>query len=203
MTDKKIGRLIRVLALASMVIAALALAACGDDEDASEQATGNQADAMFVNAMIPHHQGAIDMAMIAKEKSKRDEVLELSDAIITTQQAEIETLEELKGELPETSMSMMDNNAMSEMRQDTADLEKADNFDSAFIAAMIPHHQSAIKMAEMVIDRGSNPEVAKLAQAIIAAQTDEIEMMEKWSVDWYGEEVPTSSMGSMPHGGGH
>lgn len=190
----------RVITLIALVVLAITLSACGGDEDSNQPVAGNQADAMFVNAMIPHHQGAIDMAKIAKAKSKRDEVLNLAEAIVTTQQAEIETLEQMKSDLPDTMSSMMDDNAMSQMRQDTADLEKADDFDSAFIAAMIPHHQSAIEMAEMVTNSGASPEVAKLAQAIIAAQTDEIEMMEKWSVDWYGTTPETGSTGSMPHG---
>lgn len=54
--------------------------------------------------------------------------------------------------------------------------------DAMFANAMIPHHQSAIEMAEMVTSSGASPAVTKLAQAIIAAQTDEIEMMEKWRV---------------------
>lgn len=189
----------RAITLAALLALAITLSACGDD-DSNQPIVGNQADAMFVNAMIPHHQGAIDMAKIAKVQSKREEVLNLAEAIITTQQAEIETLEQMKSDLPDTMSSMMDDNAMSQMHQDTADLEKADDFDSAFIAAMIPHHQSAIEMAEMVTNSGASPEVAKLAQAIIAAQTDEIEMMEKWSVDWYGSTPETGSADSMPHG---
>lgn len=198
MFNPKNSHVKRVITVAAVAIVAIVLSACGGGDDTDQQATGNQADAMFVNAMIPHHQGAIDMAKIAKSKSNRDEVLSLADAIITTQAAEIKTLEELQSTLPKTNESMMDSSMMQQMDSDVASLEDAEDFDKAFIAAMIPHHQSAVKMAEMVTENGTNPEVAKLAQAVITAQTDEIEMMQKWNEDWYGEMATTEKTGSMP-----
>lgn len=54
------------------------------------------------------------------------------------------------------------------------------NADRDFVAAMIPHHQGAIDMARLVLGFGSDPEVRKLAEAIIAAQAVEIAMMQAW-----------------------
>jgi len=47
------------------------------------------ADADFVRGMIPHHQGAIDMAVILKEKGKDPELQKLADDIIAAQEKEI------------------------------------------------------------------------------------------------------------------
>ncbi|MBD3882408.1 DUF305 domain-containing protein [Phormidium tenue FACHB-886] len=51
-------------------------------------------DLRFINAMIPHHQGALDMAKQAQEKSDRPEIKQLAQEIITSQQQEIEQMEQ-------------------------------------------------------------------------------------------------------------
>lgn len=45
---------------------------------------------------------------------------------------------------------------------------------------MIPHHQGAIDMAEIVLKYGKDPETKKLAEEIIKAQTAEITFMKEW-----------------------
>jgi uncharacterized protein (DUF305 family) len=54
------------------------------------------------------------------------------------------------------------------------------NADKDFLAGMIPHHQGAIDMAEVVLKHGSDPKVRKLAQDIITAQKKEIADMQEW-----------------------
>jgi len=52
--------------------------------------------------------------------------------------------------------------------------------DRDFLAGMIPHHQGAVDMAEVVLKYGKDPKVKKLAQDIIVAQKQEIAMMQAW-----------------------
>ena len=52
--------------------------------------------------------------------------------------------------------------------------------DVAFVKGMIPHHQGAIDMAEVELRYGKDPELRALAEKIIAAQKEEIQLMNKW-----------------------
>lgn len=61
-----------------------------------------------------------------------------------------------------------------------------------FIFEMIPHHQEAVDTSKLVFN-SSNERLRVLAQAIIATQEAEIELMSSWIVDWYDNSsyVPT------------
>lgn len=52
--------------------------------------------------------------------------------------------------------------------------------DRDFVAQMIPHHQGAVRMAEIELKYGKDAELRKLAQGIIRAQQTEIAFMKKW-----------------------
>lgn len=62
---------------------------------------------------------------------------------------------------------------------------KRDNeFDKAFIDAMLAHHEGAIEMAHEALKYGKHDEVKKLASDIITAQENEINMMKFWKEQW-------------------
>lgn len=63
--------------------------------------------------------------------------------------------------------------------------KKGDDFDKAFLAEMIVHHQGAVQMAQKVLEVSKKPELVKLANDIISAQNNEINMMQAWQKAWF------------------
>jgi uncharacterized protein (DUF305 family) len=85
--------------------------------------------------------------------------------------------------------NMMDNNGgMHDMMNGMmAGLEgkTGDAFDEAFLSEMIVHHEGAVVMAKAVLEKSKRPELTKLANDIISAQTGEIQMMQGWKTMWF------------------
>ncbi len=180
-------------ALAPLLLLLVGMAACGGDDEAGSGAAGNGTDRAFVAEMVPHHESAVEMAKVARSRGQHPEVKKLADAIITAQNAEIKTMNGLAAQLDEGGVEKGDLGMAAHemgMSGDTAMLEEAKPFDREFIDMMIPHHQGAIRMARVELEKGENAEAKKLARAIVDAQTTEIDEMNTWRVDWYGELSP-------------
>ncbi len=67
----------------------------------------------------------------------------------------------------------------AEMHRDMA-AATGETIDEVYIAKMIAHHQGAVAMAEVALRDSRDPEVRRMAQAVIAAQTREIAGMRAW-----------------------
>ena len=150
---------------------------------------GKYSDRRFIDAMVPHHQGAIAMAEVALKNAEHEEIVQLSRNIISSQQAEIEELKSIKQEEFGTSnvpmeMSQEQMRGMG-MMMNPQQLANQKPFDEAFLDAMIPHHQSAIEMAQVALEKSDNPKIKELAENIISAQQREIEQLREWRMEWY------------------
>jgi uncharacterized protein (DUF305 family) len=155
-------------------------------------------DLRFIDAMTPHHQGGVEMAQAAKQKSKRPEIQKLANNIIKAQDQEIAQMKQWRqawyakaskepvayDAKTQRSMPMSQQqraNMMMNMPLGAADAQ----FDLRFLNAMIPHHEGAIVMAKDALSKSKRPEIQALAKSIIASQQAEIDQMKQWRKDWY------------------
>ncbi len=72
--------------------------------------------------------------------------------------------------------------------------------DAHFIEQMIPHHEDAITMSNLALEKAKRPEIKQLAQSIISSQSAEIEQMKDWYRDWFGRDVASGNEVMMHHG---
>ncbi|SBS71797.1 DUF305 domain-containing protein [uncultured Microbacterium sp.] len=88
---------------------------------------------------------------------------------------------------------------MTQTSEPGADFSAADQM---FLVMMIPHHEQAIEMADILLAKSGIPaEVTELAQKIKDAQGPEIETMRSWLEEW-NVDYDKDSMGGMGHGDG-
>lgn len=163
---------------------------------------GRNVDKHFIEQMIPHHESAIAMAKLAKEKSKHDEVKTLAGNIISSQTAEIKTMKQwykdwYGTDVPAVSTNNTWGGHMMSSQASTDTLNSATDFDKAFLEEMIPHHQMAVMMASMLDTATGRAEMKKLSSDIISAQTKEINDMRSWQQQWGYESSSNSSGGMM------
>jgi uncharacterized protein (DUF305 family) len=197
------------LALAAMLgtlaIALIAAGCGGDDEEETGGSAAAEVDGAFIVEMVAHHEAAIEMAEVARNRGEHPEIRELADAIVTSQSDEIKEMKAIYdrlfgipfGQTSHGGLGMADHETGMDMGAE--DLAGARPFDRAFIDAMIPHHEGAVQMARVALESGEDPEVAALAQNIIDAQSREIEEMNAWREDWYGAPSPAGGVDADGH----
>jgi uncharacterized protein (DUF305 family) len=157
-------------------------------------------DLRFIDAMILHHQGALEMAKNALQKSKHPEIKKLANDIIKAQNQEIAQMKRWRtvwypkaGDKPIAYDAQQNRTVDMSSKQMQAmmmnmDLGNADSeFDLRFINAMIPHHEGAVAMAKDALQKSQRPEIKNLAQEIIKAQNIEINQMKQWRKTWYNK----------------
>ena len=147
----------------------------------------------FASMMIPHHQSAVDMAEMYLAKGKDEKIKTMAQNIINSQKKEIEDLKTMitnhkSGEVKKEHSNgghgadghneLMD--AMNKMMADMKAMKMSGDADKDFVTMMIPHHQSAVDMAENEISHGKNVEMKKFSQKVINDQSKEIKEFENW-----------------------
>jgi uncharacterized protein (DUF305 family) len=193
------------LALTAVALAAAALlfGACGSHDMGSmdmgsmdmgsmdtgnsipESADFNDADVMFAQMMIPHHQQAIAMSDIALDPNSQASaaIIALATQIKGAQDPEISQMKNLltdwgkSMEMGSMAHSSMMSGMLSLEEMDTLGQLKGAEFDKAWAKGMIAHHEGAIAMANEVLANGKNSEILALANAVVSGQSAEIKTL--------------------------
>src|SRR5258705_1595111 len=145
----------------------------------------NDADVMFAQHMIPHHEQAIEMSDTLLAKQGIDpRVTELANQIKAAQGPEIQQMHGWLTQWGTPSMPPMSGHDMPGMsgimsEQDMTALKDAQGVDAGklFLTQMITHHKGAITMAQSEIKDGQYPPAVEMARAIVTSQQQEIDTM--------------------------
>lgn len=201
---------------AFLVFAIITFSACGGSSETSQNTAGNSnadhsqmdhakmdhsqiqsspaaADApydlQFIDTMIAHHQGAVDMAKLADALGGDPVLKKFAKAIIDAQEREITQMKRWRKEWFKDAKPAI-NVDLPGMREGMAGMDmkklgelKGADLDREFLRQMITHHEGAIKMSGDILSRekskNSKPELKKLAETISKHQKAEIEYMKK------------------------
>ena len=170
-------------------------------------------DQQFIDMVVPHHEGAVEMALIAQARAEHQEIKDMADDIIRSQSAEVGQMRAWRlawygsdQTPPMSQMPLLHNmrgmgviTMTMAMAQEVEMLGAApEPFDRAFIDAMIPHHESAIDAARPALQPATRPAIRTLATTIIADQQREIDQMTSWRQSWYGTSTPPETPRDMP-----
>jgi len=169
-------------------------------------------DLLFIDGMVPHHAGAVEMAAIAGGRAARPEIVALADGIAAAQAAEIEQLRAWRDAwypdaepASDVQVTVFVDEAMAaagapaDGGHGMAGMAVVDHaadgralcaapapFDLAFLERMIPHHESAVAMARLALERAERPELRTLAEGIVVGQERELAQMRGWLAEWFG-----------------
>jgi uncharacterized protein (DUF305 family) len=149
----------------------------------------------FLVHMIPHHQEAVTSAQALGAVTERPELLALADAIVTSQTAEIASMEAwLDAWHPDVDRDV----AYAPMMRDLGPDAAVADVERAFLEDMIGHHMMAVHEAQTLLVGGfaEHAEVADLARSIVNDQMAEMHQMMTWLGTWFGVAAP------MPMGPG-
>lgn len=139
----------------------------------------------FLRGMIPHHQGAIDMAKIQLKYGKDGALKHVTGRIIRDQEREIAWMKDILAH-EETTTLVLNEMATKEAEEHNAvmhekmNIKFSGNADIDFVKGMIPHHEGAVEMARTVLKYGNNPAAKRIAYDIMNAQQSEIQWMKRW-----------------------
>ncbi|WP_240605891.1 DUF305 domain-containing protein [Planctomonas deserti] len=166
----------------------------------------SSAEAGFARDMQVHHQQAVQLSVLVRDRSQNEEVRQLALDIATSQGQQAGqmyawlaswglsqapsgermawmSLPTLEGDAGHGhSAAEMAGGAMPGLAsdEDIARLEAAGGTDAdrIFLELMIAHHRGGVEMAEAVLDRSTNELVTPLARNVVLVQQGEIDYME-------------------------
>ncbi|EGD57001.1 DUF305 domain-containing protein [Gordonia neofelifaecis] len=148
---------------------------------AAASAEHNEADVMFAQMMLPHHEQALVMSdIILAKPGIPAQVTALAKQIKDAQGPEIAQLQSWLKEWGAPAQAPMDHEMDGMLsEEDLTKLRAAQGTDAAklYLSQMIEHHEGAVDMAKDEIADGKNPDAIEMARSIVDSQQKEIDEM--------------------------
>ncbi len=147
-------------------------------------------DLQFLDTMIAHHTGAVEMAKVAEMKTQNAELKTFAAKIVANQAREIGEMKKWReqwfaGRPPALNMEMAGMaDSMRGMDMTKMSQANGNSFDAEFVNQMIPHHEGAIVMAREALAKAEHAEIKTMANQIIQSQEAEIKQMQNWKTQW-------------------
>ncbi|MDQ3042718.1 MAG: DUF305 domain-containing protein [Acidobacteriota bacterium] len=165
----------------------------GMDHSAMQSAPNAAAqpfDLQFLDTMIAHHEGAVEMAKAAETKTQNAELKSFAAKIVADQTRENSEMKRWReqwfaGKPSALNMEMAGMaNSMKGMDMAKMNAASGNSFNVEFINQMTPHHEGAIVMAREALTKAEHAELKTLANQIVQSQEAEIKQMQNWKAQW-------------------
>lgn len=167
--------------------------------DELKQKSGADFDITYINSIIPHHQDAIMMAEMVKSDAPHKEVRDAAAKIIEDQQKEIADLTKVMNDTYKQQVTPDPRMKMSMSMMDMMRGADATMREKMFLAMMREHHQMALMMGDLVLQKSSNADVRTQAQTMLASQKQEQDTFGTYLIGWYSI-TPLTPTGDMQDG---
>ena len=147
-------------------------------------APGVSSEYAYLTGMVAHHEEAVTAAQ-QLERSPRAEMRAFGEAIIASQSAQIDSMQQWLTTWYPTRSEEAD---YQPMMRDLTDLS-GDRLDQVFLQDMVGHHMGAVMMSQRLLKGGEadHEQVEVLAQTIRVEQHNEIFQMQQWLYEWFGQ----------------
>lgn len=155
-------------------------------------------DVGFSRDMAVHHQQAVLMSELLRDRGTDEELKAIAVDMVLTQTNQVGQMQgwlalwgepfataeppmrwmggehaHHDGDTPMTGMA-------SQEQLNALEAATGDEAERRYLTLMIPHHQGGVEMAQHAVDHASTPAVRDLARSMVQAQTTELETLQKF-----------------------
>ncbi|RDI95365.1 DUF305 domain-containing protein [Meiothermus sp. QL-1] len=146
--------------------------------------SGRDFDIAYMSMMIEHHRGAVEMAEAILKLSKEARIRKAAQEIIAVQNKEIAQLtgwlKAWYGVAPSPRYLQMMRAGMEPMQRSTRQGMQTGRAERAFLEGMIPHHEEAVAMSRLCLQKAGRLELKRFCQEVIALQSREVAQFRAW-----------------------
>lgn len=160
--------------LIKTIALSVVLAGCGSEHGGGAHAPIPPDDVAFIDAMVPHHQGATLMADMVLQRGAKAEIKTMAQQMKDTQTQEIALMRTARQQLSGSADTPADTDPHMQADMEHMKSLSGAELDRMFLADMIPHHAGAIEVAHRALPNLKRADMRSLAMSIVSSQAKEV-----------------------------